>query len=188
MSKSILINGQSFRAIAEIADSVLYSRDYVTRLAREHKIKAVQLNRRWYIQPDSLKAYTVVQQQEQQVRQKHLRLERLAEQKVTQAKKHSVQLKTTSHERFAVVAVAGILFLGSILGSQILNLAAAPNSATAITMTGFTIDTIRETESSIPSQALEPNFSESSKEVFVSTGRSFDLLVDIEMWRLIQHE
>lgn len=62
--------------IQETLSLVPYSRDYVTRLAREKKIVATQVDRQWFIDPVSLKNFYESTRIEEQVRMQRLSEER----------------------------------------------------------------------------------------------------------------
>ena len=56
-----------------------YSSDYVTRLARENKIEAVQTGRQWLIDPESLKLFTLEVEAEKRERAKMIQEQRRTE-------------------------------------------------------------------------------------------------------------
>jgi hypothetical protein len=76
---SIQVGNKSLVSIKEAVSSVPYSRDYITRLAREKKIVAANINRRWYIDLDSLKKYREQADEERELRKEQLREERKRE-------------------------------------------------------------------------------------------------------------
>lgn len=79
MSTNIEINGETLVSIKEAAKIVSYSRDYLTKLAREQKIVATQIGRQWYIDMRSLNVFIEDISLEQVVRKEHLRSERRRE-------------------------------------------------------------------------------------------------------------
>lgn len=60
-------------SLKDIGTLVPYSREYVSRLAREGKIAAAQINRQWYIDPESLKSFFDNSQIEMQARSEYVR-------------------------------------------------------------------------------------------------------------------
>ena len=68
MLAQVKINGDTFLPIKEAAKLVLYSRDYVARLAREQKIVAMQVERQWFVDTVSLKNFAETAELEQTVR------------------------------------------------------------------------------------------------------------------------
>jgi hypothetical protein len=80
MSSAIEINGKKLLPIKEVLSNVSYTRDYVTRLAREGKIIASYVGRQWFVEPDSLVGYSEAKSLEQEIRNKQLREERKIEQ------------------------------------------------------------------------------------------------------------
>jgi hypothetical protein len=57
MEPNLIIGNRTLLPLREAAAKVSYTRDYVARLAREGKIAAVQVDRQWYIDPESLKNF-----------------------------------------------------------------------------------------------------------------------------------
>jgi hypothetical protein len=80
MSSAIEIDGKKLLPIKEAVSNVSYSRDYVTRLAREGKIIASNIGRHWFVDLDSLVNYKEAVSVEQEIRNKQLREERKKEQ------------------------------------------------------------------------------------------------------------
>lgn len=79
MSVTFEINGKKLQNIKSAAELTSYSRDYITRLAREKKIVASQIDRQWFVDIESLKQYESVVALEQRVRQQQLSEERKRE-------------------------------------------------------------------------------------------------------------
>jgi hypothetical protein len=105
--------------IKEAVTFVSYSKDYITRLARERKILATHINRQWFVDVDSLKNYEEVSSLEQDLRKKQLSETRKHEQKVREvvASKKEVRDKKekTFHAR-ALVATCFVLGFGLLSG------------------------------------------------------------------------
>lgn len=120
MSTVLEINGISFLSIKEAAALVAYSKDYVSRLAREQKIVATQVGRQWYVDPVSLRSFAEMARLEQEVRKQQLSAERRREQAV---KREVVVAKSSTHDRVrkrlsrAKVAASFILFVGLSFGT-----------------------------------------------------------------------
>ena len=85
MSSALEIDGKKLHPIKEVVDSVSYSRDYITRLARERKIEASYVGRQWFVDPESLKRYVDAAAVEQELRRKQLSTERKREQQAAVA-------------------------------------------------------------------------------------------------------
>lgn len=98
---------------------VSYSRDYVTRLAREHKILASYVGRQWFVDIDSLKQYAQDSALEQEIRKKQLSAERkyertLREASVLQDSLRIKKAKTSSVYSFAIASL--VLMCGLTVG------------------------------------------------------------------------
>ena len=124
MSSDFEIDGKKLHTIKTASEQTSYSRDYITRLAREEKIVASQIDRQWYIDIESLKAYQVDAALEQKTRQQQLSEERKRERQahapdVSFGKMDIQKGKSTSHVRRTVVAVAALsILVGSVLHSS----------------------------------------------------------------------
>ena len=119
MTNCLDIDGKEMQSIKYAAKQTGYSRDYVTKLAREEKIVAAQIGRNWFVDTGSLQHYSSIAQTEQLIRQQHLseerkheRASRLAvERKTEEQVQHRRRLARTSK----VVACA-VLMLGLATG------------------------------------------------------------------------
>ncbi len=57
MSENFFIGNRRLIPLKEVTKIVPYSREYVARLARDGRVAAAQINRQWYIDPESLKNF-----------------------------------------------------------------------------------------------------------------------------------
>ncbi len=91
MERNLVIGNRTLLPIKEAASQVSYSRDYVARLAREGKIAAVQIDRQWYIDPESLLNFFHTSQLELQARAEYIR----------EMRRHDLELRdfVTIHSR-----------------------------------------------------------------------------------------
>lgn len=85
MTAGVEINGVTLVPIKEAAVAVSYSRDYVSRLAREGKIVASQIGRQWFVDLDSLVVFSKSAELQEQARKQELRVERKSELKTKEA-------------------------------------------------------------------------------------------------------
>ncbi len=113
MLAQVQINGDSFLPIKEAAKLVLYSRDYVARLAREQKIVAMQVERQWFVDTVSLRNFAEAAELEQSVRSQQLSLERKREQ-ITKQK--IVSLKSDVKKKVRTVRLEAQLVATLVLG------------------------------------------------------------------------
>ena len=111
MSSALKINGRTLHPIKEAVEVVSYSRDYVTRLAREEKIVASLVGRQWFIDLDSLKQYTEVSAMEQELRKKQLSEQRVKERQMRDAaeKQNTLHLKKAQATKHHAVLVASLV-------------------------------------------------------------------------------
>lgn len=97
-----------------------YSRDYITKLAREQKILAAQIGRQWYVDVESLKGYAEGMAAEREVRQQQLSDERKRELLAREEKEASELRRQKNHGRkkHAVAALA-VLTVGVLTGATL---------------------------------------------------------------------
>lgn len=122
MGSTLEIDNKKMHSIKSATTLTSYSRDYITRLAREQKIVATQIGRQWFIDIDSLKNYEAVTALEQKIRQQHLsakrKEERLLSEVVVQktvARKESTRLWSVKSKVMAL----GVLMCGLGVGSAL---------------------------------------------------------------------
>ncbi len=73
MSENFFIGNRRLIPLKEVSKIVPYSREYVARLARDGRVAAAQINRQWYIDPESLKNFFEQAQLEMQARGEYVR-------------------------------------------------------------------------------------------------------------------
>jgi hypothetical protein len=120
MEAVIEIDGKKLSPIKEASAEVSYSRDYVTRLAREGKIVATLIERKWYVDTDSLKSYEAQSLAEAQLRKNHLSEERKQEQNFHKQKEQLEAHRAQKHQhvrRKAVVMAGLVLTFGLMTGA-----------------------------------------------------------------------
>lgn len=119
MNSALEIDGKTLHPIKDAAQTTRYSRDYITRLAREGKIAASYIGRQWFVDTDSLRVYAENVALEQEVRKRILSEERKNERKIREAvdrqHKRRVQ-KSTSLNARAVVVASLVLGFGLLTG------------------------------------------------------------------------
>lgn len=136
MSNALEIDGKTLHPIKEAAQVVSYSRDYVTRLAREHKIKATYIGRQWFVELDSLRHYAETSALEQAVRKKQLSEERKQEQQVRAAadRLHERRTRRAAGLPLRAASVASLVLsfgvLSGYLTHQVMTFEVAPVTAT----------------------------------------------------------
>ncbi len=119
MSTAVEINGNTLVPIKEAALRVKYSRDYVSRLAREGKIVASQVGRQWFVDLASLERFALEASSLEAVRKEELRLERKRElmAKESLATLDVVVRERSRRHRFNAVAMsATVACLGLMVG------------------------------------------------------------------------
>jgi len=119
MSSALEIDGKKFYPIKIVASEVSYSRDYITRLAREGKITATNVGRQWFVDLESLKSYSESSTIEADIRKKRLSEERKIEQEKILAvnkKKSQREVKVKYFNAFATVTASLVLTFGLLGG------------------------------------------------------------------------
>ncbi|MFW6210403.1 MAG: helix-turn-helix domain-containing protein [Patescibacteria group bacterium] len=106
-------------SIKEAVRVTEYTRDYLTRLAREGKIAAAYLDRQWYVSLPSLRAYAEQAAIEQEVRKRQLSLARQRERDyhaLVAAVRAQQQQRAESFSRRASWSVVAVMGLGLMVG------------------------------------------------------------------------
>jgi len=99
-----------------------YSRDYITRLAREKKIVAVQVDRQWFIDPVSLKNFYESTRMEETVRMQRLSEERkraLATKEEQSLTKRTISQNLVAADQLALWQAALVVMAGLLVGATI---------------------------------------------------------------------
>lgn len=119
MSTSVEINGVSLVPLKQAAAEVSYSRDYVSRLAREGKIVASQIGRQWYVDLVSLQNFSLAAHVQENVRKQELSETRKNELYVKERLvelDERAQVKIKQHGLDAAVVTGAALCLGLVVG------------------------------------------------------------------------
>jgi hypothetical protein len=110
MVRSLEINGSELKNIRSASELTGYSRDYITKLAREQKITASQIGRQWFVDVDSLSGYAKTVAEEQRLRNEQLSEERRRERQTVQ--------KTTPPEKVSPTKIHSSKKMSVTLSSQ----------------------------------------------------------------------
>ncbi len=182
---SININDQNFIAVQTVAEVFSCSGEYVTQLAKDHKIKAVEINQQWYVNDDSFRSYMLVRDQDSDLRTKH---EQLANEEVQKKKTYTKQTdqsveKSHSHV-YAHALTLGMFLAGGVAGFYFFN--AVPgdmqNNTASVVVTQNVSDLPNQ-----PSDSLRPIFSETD-EVRAEQKRFVEHPITQAQWTYINHE
>ncbi len=118
MSEIFTLGDRQLHPLRVAAKTVGYSHDYVARLARESKISALQVNRQWYIDLESLKSFSVQAQLELQARREYTRELRRVEREISESlqinNEHSVAERSTVGN--SAVKSFVVIILGCLVG------------------------------------------------------------------------
>lgn len=138
MSGKNTVNKDRLVAVKEVALKVGYSRDYITRLAREQKITASQIGRQWFVDPDSLRSFVDFTEIEKKARKNQLRAERQLERSIyeeqqklqEEIKAQVVRFSPGVYMKSWTIILAG-LFLGVVIHSTQLSFLGAGSDQVA---------------------------------------------------------
>ena len=111
MQSILEINGKILFSIRDAAHATSYSRDYITRLAREGKIFASHVGRQWFVDVDSLQAYAEAVALEQEVRKQQLSEERKRERQLREVVGFQHALRSQAAQKFEFKAVLVSFFV-----------------------------------------------------------------------------
>ena len=116
MSESIEIHGKEYATSTELARRVSYTSDYIGRLAREKKINAAQVHRRWYIQTDSLMAFIDTSELNKKERSDALKTQRNKERAVHKKEKSKQRKQDIAHSSVVFAQAFVVLMCGISMG------------------------------------------------------------------------
>ena len=125
MTEAVEINGKKLLPIKQAVSKVSYSRDYVTRLAREGKIVAINVGRQWFVDMASLESYSQASEAELEIRKKRLSEERRQEKNLHEALEKKKVQKNRKEKYLhikTVVAAMFVLACGLASGFSVYNL------------------------------------------------------------------
>ena len=175
MSVTFEIVGKKLQSIKSAAKLTSYSRDYITRLAREQKIVASLIDRKWFIDIDSLQHYESVVALEQKIRQQHLSEERKQERLVVEevGRKQTVRKQMSKgHAAHAKRVTVAVLSLGLLAGLALQYVPFIPSALNRQVASAPLIEQIQKTTSKNSEASTEPvvagqalTFSEKSTQV-----------------------
>jgi len=182
VSNTVVLNEQTFVPVSELTGNFSYSVDYITRLAREKKIKALQLERRWYVYPASLESYAAVQEWEKEVRQKQLKTDRKREQLSVERSEQS--LSFAAGAGLASAVVCGLLFAGGIVGLGFMVGESFDSPKSLASVAGSVEQSASDVDQN---KMITPQFTFDNT-VVVDRVRSIDGPETVDSWTYIQHE
>lgn len=193
MSYSVEIQGTEYFAASAIARQVGYTPDYVTKLAREQKVKATRVGRQWFVDPYSLKQFINSVRVQKQMRSAELRRERRNElsdsvatrgpslmQKAYTVADKAVRVVAPSAHRYApqlhaAVQTGAIALSGVVLGVMIYGTSAESLIATglrAVTATESATHelyvAVEKTHDTLPALSVE-SLQRGIRELFLSS-------------------
>ena len=122
MTSSLEIDGKKMHSIKYAAVHIGYSPDYITRLAREEKIVAAQIGRKWFVDLESLTRYASTAAIDQKLRQQQLSEERKRERQLKDILEQKLEHRVRHHRHLALrakVLSLGVLTLGLLTGFAI---------------------------------------------------------------------
>lgn len=116
MSQDLTIDKKKYVKASEAARLVGYSSDHVSRLARVGEIDAEKRGRSWYVDPESLKLFSLKVESEKRARGEEIRAERLHERAVATRKLNDAAIldeidRSRQHAIFQTAVLSIALFL-----------------------------------------------------------------------------
>lgn len=116
MSQNLHVNGKEYLQSAEIAQFFGYTPDYISRLAREGKIVATNVGRKWFIDQESFQAFVQSADIGKQMRSDILKKQRKVElmMHANDAKQGATNQREQSH--IALAQSFSVLMCGAFVG------------------------------------------------------------------------
>ena len=185
MSSELHINGRVFQTVRLAAREVSYSKDYITRLARERKVQAVHIARNWYIDVAALKNYEETLTLDTGARNRQLKLQRQQE---LQVRQRLLQHSTTDVQKkfillvYSCAAVLAVIASGYLTALQVSPLLSVASVGDGVELHSVNVSDTTETP-------LQPVFvSESESVVYVDGVRSISHPEVGNSWQSIVYE
>ncbi len=125
MSDFFQLGDRRLVPLKDVGSLVPYSKDYVARLARDGKIAAAQINRQWYIDPESLKNFFDHAQLEIKARAEYLRSLRREELNLHEwwsAFESNLHAKRTTRHQRSLRDTIVIVILGMFAGLALVDI------------------------------------------------------------------
>ena len=116
MTQNLVISGKEYRPSAVIAQSFGYTPDYVSRLAREGKIVATNVNRKWFINQESFKEFVRNAEVGKEERSDELKKQRKAEQLLHSLHATHAAPQDRSQSHIALAQSMAVLMCGAFVG------------------------------------------------------------------------
>ncbi len=171
MSTSSQNDGKNFQPIKEAAVAVSYSRDYVTRLAREQKIRAKHVGRKWLVDIDSLRLFAESALVEQEIRKRQLSEDRKLEAKVREAvdeKKSSYEDIANKLHKKSMIVASLVLSFGVVSGGLSHHFLLKPITDSQVASVGSLVSSAPEgslIEEEVDLYATDSGFSQSKHSI-----------------------
>lgn len=105
MAADVVINNKVYVPSTELSVEFDYTHDYLSKLAREEKVLATQIKRKWYIEPGSLRVFLMKTEAAKKYHNERIRAERRLEQLIITTKTPD----NPSVPQFALQAISVIL-------------------------------------------------------------------------------
>ncbi len=114
MSRTLIIDHKKMHSVKSAAGVAGYSRDHITKLARDGKIIGTQVGRNWYVDLDSLKSYAAIANLELEVKKKHTSEVRKATKELREQLDGAAALRSTESARLPKRTQAAVVALGFV--------------------------------------------------------------------------
>jgi hypothetical protein len=161
---SLEIDCTTMQSIRYASRRTGYSPDYVTRLAREKKIIAAQVGRRWFVDMSSVEKYVAAMSAEQEVRKQQLSEERRRERqyKLALEKNQSKQIKRKKVAALRAKVLAPLVLGAGLAVGAVINQATILTESLARQMASAPL--ISQTSPVVSSEVVDESFSKNSLE------------------------
>jgi len=103
MAQNLVINDKNYLPSAEFALRFGYTPDYVSRLAREGKVVATQVGRKWFLEDSSFKEFIALSKSEKESRILNLKMQRKVE-RLIHSQEQTVEAKNTHNDEHTALA------------------------------------------------------------------------------------
>jgi len=191
MREQIYMNGITFLTVKCAADRVSYSTDYVAKLARQQKVRALLVGSQWYVDVSSLEQYKSTQQLESIARNRQLKISRRLEHQVRTVLAGEVYRPKKQQSPVLLHVTILVLFLG-VVGLVANSEIVRTDLVASVHQSGYAVSPLISSTSSVIVETsdlvLMPQFGSDTELALIASDRHIYIPDTKSGWLTIRYE
>jgi len=116
MVQNLIVSGRKYLSSAELARRFGYTPDYLSRLAREGKVAATNINRKWFLDEESLQDFITQMNLGKEIRSTELKQQRKVERLIHSQEVKGIKTKNRTQTHIALAQSCAVLMCGAFVG------------------------------------------------------------------------